>query len=351
MITRLSIAICALMLAAMPIRAADDSELAVPTPLGAAQLFEHWQFRLDAAGRPNHWLRSAEQNRAAKISLPIEIDRHGPDMQLRWQPDPVTAADSAIGVLGPKHRPLLQSADPAGVADAQILSRDGQPVALDRWSEDLEEGRFSLQLLASDRLGNVQRTSAGPFLLDRTPPTLSWRRLDPAEGLPHDVYNGKHALIELSVTDAGAGLESVQLNGSSAEDIRGKQRHTTQFEFSDGQVELTWLASDRVGNRSQGRLQLRVDQHGPELQIASAGQTIDLKAARLPPNQALRLTAVDDTAGVESACVVASIWGEQCRPLPLDVVGLSWGRFTLEFRARDRLANISNRRFVIEVTP
>lgn len=325
-----------------------------PPPIAEQQLAPHWRVQLDSEGQPVQWSRPDDQNKPLNLQLSIAVDRSGPAIGFAWEPAAqASAGDASVGVVGPTQRPTISAQDAAGVVGASLSTATGQSLSLAEWSSALAEGEFSLSVRAEDRLGNQSQQSFGPYQLDRTPPAFSWRRLDPIEGIPPDLYDGKRALIELSVTDEVAGIQTFQVDADTvgqaeAPNVRAR---TLEVQLTAAKREVQWQSSDRVGNQAKGTVSLRVDNQGPGLQIESAGQRIDPNDARLPPNQPLRLIAIDDAAGVEKACVKSSIWSEACRDLPLDLIGLSPGHYALTLFARDRLGNSTRRRIEIEVAP
>lgn len=346
---------CALCLSTIALNAAEPANS--PSPLGAEQLGPHWRVELDANGRPTAWQRTAEPTAAAQpgpvpVKLQLAIDRHGPALSLSWQPEAVPGvATSEPPVVGPTSRPLLSAIDSAGIDSLSLWSSSGAELRTDSWSASLDEGTHQLSLRAVDRLGNRSEHASAAFRLDTSPPQFSWRRLDPVEGVPDRLYDGKRAEIELVVSDALAGIDRFQVQSDEAAnaDDRSLEVRRLTLTLTDAESSIHWRASDRVGNRTEGTLELQVDQQGPGLRIESLGATLDPDLARLPPDQPLRLIAVDDAAGVEKACVKSSIWREACRDLPLDLIGLSAGRYALTLFARDRLGNTTRRRFEIEV--
>lgn len=112
---------------------------------------------------------------------------------------------------------------------------------------------------------------------------------------------------------------------------------------------LDYVLVDGVGNRLEALLPLRVDREGPALQVFVDDQPVDVASLRITRAQRMRLQAVDAPAGVAGACVEASVWYGECRELPVDLVGLSAGRYRLDFRARDSLGNRTSQRFSVEV--
>ena len=75
------------------------------------------------------------------------------------------------------------------------------------------------------------------------------------------------------------------------------------------------------------------------------------EGTQLPRSHQLDLRAVDEPAGVARACVQLSIWYDECRPLPLSLLGIGAGRYVVTFRATDRLGQRAYARYEVEVLP
>ena len=236
-----------------------------------------------------------------------------------------------------------------------LHSGDHHEVKSAPWSKGLQDGPQLLRIHSEDRLGNQNDQPIATVWLDQTPPTLSWRRMQPSPGIDDDLYNGRPIWIELKVKDEAAGVQSLQVNGQTIE-LNPESAPPTRIQSSQLRIEqaeqrLPWRAIDRVGNIATGAIELRIDRQGPTLAILIQGRRMNIEQARLMADQGVTLVAEDEPAGVAEACVKASIWRGARRPLPLDLVGLSPGRYALTLFARDRLGNKTRRRFDIEVSP
>lgn len=302
----------------------------------------HWLLRYDAAGEIQAWHRfNVTGSAASATTLRLAIDRHGPELNLRW--DGPTLQREGQTWVGPDSQPRLDSHDGAGVAERSIrIDRQRLDDSPD-WAAGRRSGALALRIEARDALGNAHAADIADIRLDRDSPTLRWRRLDPVEGVAEDIFDGDAATLSIEAEDAGAGLRRLQVGEQSSE--------TNTLQLTVSAEETPWQTEDAVGNRSSGSIALRADREGPSLRIEQDGAAVDLRAARLQRDRQLSLLAEDPLAGVQSACVEASIWYDECRPLPIQLKGIAPGRYVLKLRAVDRLGNRSHQRSEIEVLP
>jgi hypothetical protein len=199
---------------------------------------------------------------------------------------------------------------------------------------------------AVDALGNRALRAEARLWLDLSPPELVWERLDAEAGVPADVFDGRRARLRLRATDALSGVAGMTLGGRAV-DPAGLGAEGIELRVEP--LGLDYVLMDGVGNRLEAQLPLRVDREGPALRVFVDDHPVDVAALRITRAQRMRLQAVDMPAGVAGACVEASVWYGECRELPVDLVGLSAGRYRLDFRARDTLGNRTSQRFTVEV--
>lgn len=315
-----------------------------PDPPGS-----HWLVSFDAQARPKAWHRFAvvgmsEPTARAERRLDVLLDARAPDVELRIS-DPQVFKDG-VRVLGPGARLDIVASDPSGGVHA-VLQADGLPVEPQTWAREVSEGLVRLAVDAEDALGNRALSEVTHVWLDRSPPTLRWERLNRREGVPEDVFDGRRARVRVFAHDPQAGVSMIRVAGRELDPVRADREG---IELSVDAGALGYVIEDAVGNRSEGRLPLRVDSDGPRLEVHVDGmKIIDPDALQVQQHQVLSLHAVDAPAGVARACIEASVWYRECRPLPMDLVGLAPGRYALEFRAADTLGNRSARRFSVEV--
>lgn len=322
-------------------------------PAAPDQAGDYWLVGHDTEGRVRAWYRfrvgppgdDERENEGADPSMSIDLvlDVDGPRAQLQVEGPQIEREGRRIVAADARLR--LAPSDPSGVVQA-TLQLDGKALtAPETWAQSRAEGALRISAELQDALGNRATRELGALWLDRSGPQLDWQRLDTKAEVADEVFDGGRARLWLRVSDPLAGVARVVV-GDQALDPRAVSEGV---ELRVEGEALDYVLEDAVGNRSEGRLPLRADREGPELQLSVDGQRVDGASVRITRAQQLGLQAVDTLAGVAQACVEASVWYRECRALPLDLVGLSPGRYALEFRAIDRLGNRSSRRFQVEV--
>ncbi len=323
-------------------------------PAAPDQAGDYWLVGHDAEGRVRAWYRfrvgppgeGQHVDKGAERSMPIDLvlDVDAPRAQLQVEGPQIEREGRRIVAADARLR--LAPSDPSGVVQATLLL-DGQALSSpETWAQSRAEGPVRISAELQDALGNRATRELGALWLDRSGPLLEWQRLDPKADVPEDVFDGGHARLRLRASDPLAGVARVEVGGRA---LDAGFADSVGVELRVEGDALDYVLEDAVGNRSEGRLPLRTDREGPELQLFVDSQRIAIDAVRITRAQQLGLQAVDALAGVAQACVEASVWYRECRALPLDLVGLSPGRYALEFRAIDRLGNRSARRFQVEV--
>lgn len=322
-------------------------------PLAPDQAGDYWLVGHDADGRVRAWYRfrvgtpgeDEREHKGAQSSMTIDLvlDTDGPQAQLQVEGPQIEREGRRIVAADTRLR--LEPSDPSGVVQATLLLDGQAQSAPATWAQSRAEGPVRISAELQDALGNRAMRELGALWLDRSGPQLEWQRVDTKADAPEDVFDGGRARLRLRVSDPLAGVARVVV-GDRVLDPRAVSEGI-ELRVEGGA--LDYVLEDEVGNRSEGRLPLRADREGPELQLFVDGQRVDVAAVRITRAQTLGLQAVDALAGVAQACVEASVWYRECRPLPMDLVGLSPGRYALEFRAIDRLGNRSARRFPVEV--
>lgn len=317
-------------------------------PAAPAEPGTHWLVRYASDGSVAAWrrFRIAGEPRTTAPALNIPIDRTPP--ALRWQIDGPQVERDGITLVGPAAR-LQASAEDGSGLDGEVLATLGDtgatqpPAALDSL------GSAAVSLSARDRLGN--RASLGPLPLqhDADAPTLAAQRATPVEGMPSDVVRAGDDPVILTLADAGAGLGGFSA-GAITHDFTGEAEASLRLEGvpADGRYRL----DDRLGNTVEAVLPLRIDSAPPRLRLRADGVELDLsRPVSLRRSQTVELDAVDEPADVARACVALSIWYDECRPLPLSAVGITPGRYRMEFRAVDRLGQRAHQYLPLEVLP
>jgi hypothetical protein len=295
-------------------------------------------------GTPQRWLRFVVSGNAAEApALALPVDRQPPELKVIAE---ATVEREGQRYAGPSTALRVEADDPSGLQGEPSLHVDGQPIS-DPTQPDLPamDRELSIVARASDALGNAGESPVLNLRFDRTPPALGAQRASQREGVPADVVApGESILLQLG--DAGAGLGSLTLagqeltlDGSAAQTLTLPMPSSTEYRLSD-----------RLGNVAHAALPLRLDDAAPRLLLVSDGLAQPASdGARLPRSERLELVAEDPLAGVARACVELSIWYDQCRPLPITLVGIDPGRYRLVFRATDRLGHKASERFEIEV--
>jgi hypothetical protein len=318
-------------------------------PEAPEQSGSHWLVAYDADGNVVAWYRFEVQGGSASVpaaprELPLLLDSTPPQAELRVD-GPQVQADRQL-VLGADARVQVEASDPSGGVVAELRVNGVAIDAASMGSQSLPDGAATLSVEVVDALGNRAERVQTAVWLDRSPPTLEWQRLDPPAGAPGDVFDGRRVRLRLHAEDAAAGLATLRVGGRELDPLLASSEGVTVELAGD---QLHYRLEDRVGNRIDGRLALRVDRSGPELQAWVDDTPAALDGLRVQRQQGLRLIAVDTPAGVASACIEASVWYGECRALPMLLVGLSTGRYTLRFKAVDSLGNRSARRLKLEV--
>ena len=306
---------------------------------------QHWLALYADDGRVRRWLPFVVAGEAtAERTVALIIDREPPAASIQFAGATVDRPDGVV--LGLETETLLTGSDRSGGVDLVLLV-DGQP-ASDPWQHDLADGSYTLSLQARDALGNEGRRSEVRVLLDSTPPALGWEQLERVDGVPADVYDGRRATVRIALSDAGAGLQSARIG---AQTLDAAQLAAAGIEIDIRGEALDYELADKVGNRSSGSIALRADREGPRLVARRDGERVEIGQGALSVRNRLTLDAEDALSGVERACVEATIWYGECRTLPVDLIGISPGNYSLRLRAVDRLGNRSKLKWTLEVTP
>ncbi len=306
-----------------------------------------WRVGYDTSGMPQTWERLGKADSDGDVlSLKLTVDAAPPQASLRFNGAMVETAQGVV--LGPDADIAIEASDPSGGVSAE-LRVDGKPLAAGAGlSDGRDDGSYRLSVWVSDALGNSGETGVVDVQLDRTPPTLSWRRLDAKSEVADDIFDGKRARLAIDLLDEGAGVKSLRLgdNEHAAVEIGN-----APLEVEVSASSLEYSVVDRVGNDAGGRIALRADTEGPVFIARRNGQPFELGNEPIRRTDSIQLSAEDALAGVARACVETSIWFGDCRELPLDLVGIAPGRYRLEFRASDHLGNRRISRFAMEVLP
>lgn len=306
----------------------------------------HWLVVYGPDNEVQRWIRfRIAGDAAATRVLEIGIDASPPLAVLGISGEQVQRDDRVI--VGPTARFNPDVSDASGVAHSMLLI-DGREVPDPaQWSHALPEGRHEIALRSGDALGNTGIGAVTPIELDSTPPRLEWTRLDEIGDLPADVFDGKRVRLALRVSDA-AGLRSLTLGGHEIDPaLFAEGAHEVSLRGNA----LAYRIQDRVGNTTEASLPLRIDTEGPQLLARRNGEAVGLNSASFLRTDTIELSVEDEPAGVARACVEASIWYGECRALPITLVGISPGRYSLQLLAADRLGNTSSRRFRVTVQP
>jgi len=323
-----------------------DGALAVPATSVATQPEERparWQVRFDAQHQPSDWQRlEGSDASSTTITHALLIDDQPPEARLSF--NGAVVEQSGLTWLGSDVAVEASANDPSGGVSVALLV-DGEPAP---WSATRPDGSYRLAVRATDALGNVGERGEVEVKLDRTAPALEWQRLDARPGVADDIFDGRRVRLAIQVTDAGVGVAELTLGKHTH---RGSELEGGRIEVKLDADALNYTLRDLLGNQTQGEIGLRIDVDGPVLRLQRNGESVPLTAAKFSRSDRLQLSAEDEGAGVAAACVEASIWYRECRELPLDLVGISPGRYKLEFRAADRLGNRRVERHVIEVLP
>ncbi len=303
-----------------------------------------WRVGFSADGRPQRWERGDDA--ASELPLRLSVDREAPQVRLRFDGPQVSCGDATC--ITASTRLGADGSDASGISSLQLLVDGTLWISLTDTLAGLADGPHLLAIDARDALGNAARRAEQTIEIDTTPPTLGWERVDAIESVASDVFDGRRARLRIRVEDGGAGVAQLQL---------GDERFDADRLGGDGLVvdvdadALRYTVTDRLGNAGSGEIALRVDREGPLLVATRNGEVVELQSVQLSRSDSIALRADDALSGVASACLEASIWYGRCRELPIDLVGITPGRYPLEFRATDRLGNRSLQRLMMEVLP
>ncbi|MCB1555077.1 MAG: hypothetical protein KDJ14_14845 [Xanthomonadales bacterium] len=283
---------------------------------------------------------------AAPPALRLSVDREGPTISLR-----ATGSTEQGGkhYLGANSSFVAEATDASGVSGAPTLRMNGGVLAdpnAPAWPN--ADGPLSLQVAARDALGNEALSGPFEYWLDRTGPSLAASRVKPREDLDADVVMPGDA-IELTLQDQGAGLGTLTIGGQSTT-LDPVPRQSLPLTLAT--ADPAYVVVDRLGNATTAELPLRIDGAPPRLVFVADGVEREVtEGTQLPRSHQLDLRAVDEPAGVARACVQLSIWYDECRPLPLSLLGIGAGRYVVTFRATDRLGQRAYARYEVEVLP
>lgn len=316
-------------------------------PVAPAAAGDHYLIEYDADGAVIRRVRfSVAGDATSPPALSLPIDREPPRFSV--QANPAVDRDGRRFV-GPGTVFAIDASDASGLTDAPTLWLNGaMQTSPDRPDWPTDDGPLRIEARAGDALGNAGSSEQPGYVVDRTPPTLGASRAKPRDGVPLDVVAADDTII-LELRDEGAGLGSLTIGGETiALDAASTQtlRHTLSS------ADTAYVLSDRLGNAARSILPLRMDDGPPRLVFVADGIAQQVEhGAQLPRSEQLDLQAVDEPAGVARACVGLSIWYDECRPLPLSLLGIGPGRYSLTFRALDHLGQRAFQRYEIEVLP
>ncbi|MCE8424924.1 MAG: PGF-pre-PGF domain-containing protein, partial [Candidatus Methanoperedens sp.] len=126
---------------------------------------------------------------------------------------------------------------------------------------DLVEGSNTITVIATDSVGN-QATASTSITVDTTAPTLN---ITPVTS----PTNRSYQIITGNVSEAGAGMGTVTVNGTAAS-ISGTVYTYNLTGLAQGANTITVIATDSVGNQATASTSITVDTTAPTLTITTA---------------------------------------------------------------------------------
>lgn len=314
-----------------------------PAPGEAGQ---HWLVLYADDGRAERWLPFVVSGEAT-TSRPVHltIDREAPAASIQFSGAVLDRADSVI--VGPDVVTEVVGTDRSGGLRLDLLVDGQTATSTDQWSRDRDDGSYTLAVLARDGLDNQGKRDVTTVILDATPPQLRWEQLDLVAGVPPDVYDGRRTTLRIELSDAGAGIASARIGKQT---LDPDQIDAPSIDIEIRGKSLDYELVDRVGNIESGSIALRADREGPRLVARRDDERVEIEDGALSVRHRLALDAEDSLSGVERACVEASVWYGECRELPVELIGITPGKYSLRLRAVDRLGNRSKLKWTLEVT-
>ncbi|PIE84089.1 MAG: hypothetical protein CSA07_03820 [Bacteroidia bacterium] len=280
--------------------------------------------------------------------------------ELRAQELPQTAPrqfrDSASGKLyWNKHQPLyLFVATSPDAANAHLLKSEGQaqwgtPFYLDTEGINFVRTRWAVNPKTGQAIQPKQEILWEVYADGRPPRTTIQTHAD------SKVKNllGKNASVTLKATDAVSGVQTIYyaINGQPYRAYEGPISVA-----AEGKVQISYLATDRVGNREEARtLSLTVDRTPPSTTARSIGINVGSDNT-LAKSTTLVLEAHDEVAGIASTHyrIDSGRWMPYTRKARISLRTIKDGQHHLEFYSKDRVGNsepVQRYDFYLDDTP
>ncbi|MCB0420513.1 MAG: VWA domain-containing protein [Bdellovibrionales bacterium] len=224
----------------------------------------HWNLIDD--GKKSLWLRVVDRagNSSETIGYDWVFDQTPPEVRLLTHPTAITNSSQADFTL--------QSSDENGVQriECGLAGAPFQECQSFSKYEGLPEGTNIFQVRARDRAGNISPITQFHWLVDRTPPKLSFTKT------PLPMTADAIAQFSYSAVDTYTSFKYLCKTAAGAfEDCES----TRLFEVKDdGQQQFFVKARDAAGNESQPiRYEWLLDRRPPELIVEEAPQTMNNK--------------------------------------------------------------------------
>lgn len=312
----------------------------------------------------HHVLPSAE-GEIRPVAVAVDRVGHRSIRALALSVD-ATAPHGTFAVLGPELSPqaagdphiLAPSSrveaslwdDGSGLADwrLKINDREADKARLEGpWTP----GEHRIEILASDRVGNVGQIGPWRILVDAAGPEISWRVQD--EGVINDAGQQVYRppiQVEISAEDHPAGPRGLE---ASTDD--GKTFQPVDGPLAIDLERLHLRAIDRVGNTTTETASWRLDDEAPVIRLHRADGTLVEGQIQILVGDTLHPEVVDDGAGLREAHhrfvrdFPHGLVDTESRPLPTVFDFPAAGSWRLIIHAIDRLGQSSNRQWDLKV--
>ncbi|MDY7091413.1 MAG: hypothetical protein SX243_00425 [Acidobacteriota bacterium] len=278
----------------------------------------------------------------------LRVDARAPTGEVVLEGPTVTRGDR---VLAPPSLVVTARVEDGESGVASWTPRiGGEEVSAERWAGPWTAGRYSLDAVAEDRVGNRGALPGVTVEIDDEGPEVAWTFVG-AEPHPAGVAPaGKESagervyrspvLVRLTAQDP-ARVASLHWSPDGSDwrllELAESPETTTAAVQTHGPG---WLrAADGVGNRSRQEVTVRIDDEAPMLRVTGprgevpAGELVDLRQG-----ETISITAEDPGSGIAAGEATLVGWLDG-RPLPQELSFPTRGRYRLLAWAEDRLGH------------
>ncbi len=207
-----------------------------------------------------------------------------------------------------------------------------------------KEKNYALKFYALDNVGNVEKVKTREFVVDHTPPVVSYE----IDGSQKEHIVSASGVITLKAEDALSGVKAIKysFNGKAPKTYTGK---IPLSELTDNEHEIVLYAIDNVGNSGEkkssnhefAKHNFYLDRTAPKVNASIKGDQHEGKYLYISTRSKCKIEAQDNKSGVEVINYSIDNWNfNEVFTSPfslLDKAGLQ----TINYKAIDKVKNAS----------